>query len=119
MGKLDGKIALITGASEGMGFDTAKEFLKEGAFVFITGRRKAELDKAAQELGQGVSAIQADAGNLADLDRMYAEIKATKGRLDIVFANAGIYEQMPYDKVTEDFYDRCADINAKGVFFTI
>lgn len=119
MGKLDGKIALITGASEGMGFDTAKEFLKEGAFVFITGRRKAELDKAAQELGQGVSAIQADAGKLADLDRMYAEIKATKGRLDIVFANAGIYEQMPYDKVTEDFYDRCADINAKGVFFTI
>ncbi len=119
MGKLDEKIALITGGSEGMGFDTAKEFLREGAFVFITGRRKPELDKAAQELGEGAAAIQADAGKLDDLDRMYAEIKERKGKLDIVFANAGIYEQMPYDKVTEDFYDSCADINAKGVFFTI
>ncbi len=119
MGKLDGKIALITGGSEGMGFDTAKEFLREGAFVFITGRRKPELDKAAKELGQGAAAIQADAGKLEDLDRMYAEIQEKKGKLDVVFANAGIYEQMPYDKVTEDFYDRCADINAKGVFFTI
>ena len=119
MGKLDGKIALITGASEGMGFDTAKDFLREGAFVFITGRRKPELDKAVKELGDGAAAIQADAGKLEDLDRMYAEIKEKKGKLDIVFANAGIYEQMSFDKVTEDFYDKCADINAKGVFFTI
>ncbi len=119
MGKLDGKIALITGGSEGMGFDTAKEFLREGAFVFITGRRKPQLDKAVAELGQGAAAIQADAGKLDDLDRMYAEIKQKKGKLDVVFANAGIYEQMPSDKVTEDFYDKCVDINAKGVFFTI
>ncbi len=119
MGKLDGKITLITGASEGMGFDTAKEFLREGAFVFITGRRKAELEKAVAVLGAGAYAIQADAGDLEDLDRMYAEIKEKKGRLDVVFANAGIYKQMPYDKVTEDFYDTCVDINAKGVFFTI
>ena len=119
MGKLDGKIALITGGSEGMGFDTAKEFLREGAFVFITGRRKPELDKAVAELGEGAAAIQADAGKLEDLDRMYAEIKKKKGKLDVVFANAGIYEQMPYDKVTEDFYNKCVDINAKGVFFTI
>ena len=119
MGKLDGKIALVTGGSEGMGFDTAKEFLCEGAFVFITGRRRAELDKAVAALGESAAAIQADAGKLDDLDRMYAEIKAKKGKLDIVFANAGIYEQMPYDKVTEDFYDKCVDINAKGVFFTI
>ncbi len=119
MGKLDGKIALITGASEGMGFDTAKEFLREGAFVFITGRRKPQLDKAVEELGEGAAAIQADAGKLDDLDRMYAEIKQKKGKLDVVFANAGIYEQMPYDKVTEDFYDKCVDINTKGVFFTI
>ena len=119
MGKLDGKIALITGGSEGMGFDTAKEFLREGAFVFITGRRKPELEKAVQELGDGAAAIQADSGKLEDLDRMYAEIKEKKGKLDVVFANAGIYEQMPYDKVSEDFYDRCADINAKGIFFTI
>ena len=119
MGKLDGKIALITGGSEGMGFDTAKEFLREGAFVFITGRRKPELDKALQELGDGAAAIQADAGNLGDLDRMYAEIKEMRGKLDVVFANAGLYEQMPYDKVTENFYDTCVDINAKGVFFTV
>ena len=119
MGKLDGKIALITGGSEGMGFDTAKEFLREGAFVFITGRRKPELDKAVGQLGENALAIQADAGKLDDLDRMYDEIKQKKGKLDVVFANAGIYEQMPYDKVTEDFYDKCVDINAKGVFFTI
>ena len=119
MGKLDGKIALITGGSEGMGFDTAKEFLREGAFVFITGRRKPQLDNALEELGESAAAIQADAGKLDDLDRMYAEIKQKKGKLDVVFANAGIYEQMPFDKVTEDFYDKCVDINAKGVFFTI
>jgi NAD(P)-dependent dehydrogenase (short-subunit alcohol dehydrogenase family) len=116
MGRLDGKIALVTGGSEGMGFDTAKEFIREGAFVFITGRRKAKLDKSVEALGVNAAGIQADAGKLDDLDRMYAEIK---GRLDVVFANAGIYEALPYDKVTEDFYDKCADINAKGVFFTI
>ncbi len=119
MGKLDRKVALITGGSEGMGFDTAKEFIREGAFVFITGRRKAELDRAVETLGSGAAGIQADAGKLGDLDRMYAEIKQKKGKLDVVFANAGIYQQMPQDKVTEEFYDQCADINAKGVFFTI
>ncbi len=119
MGKLDGKIALITGGSEGIGFDTAKEFLREGAFVFVTGRRKLELAKAVDMLGENAVAIQADAGKVEDLDTMYAEIKQKKGRLDILFANAGIYEPMPYDKVTEEFYDNCADINAKGVFFTI
>ncbi len=119
MGKLDGKIALITGGSEGMGFGTAQEFIKEGAFVFITGRRKPELDKAVETLGKNAAGIQADAGQLADLDRMYAEIKEKKGKLDVVFANAGIYEQMPHDKVTEEFYDKCVDINAKGVYFTV
>ncbi len=119
MGKLDRKIALITGGSEGMGFDTANEFIREGAFVFITGRRKAQLEKAVEALGSGAAGIQADAGKLEDLDRMYAEIKQKKGKLDVVFANAGIYQQMPQDKVTEEFYDQCADINAKGVFFTI
>ena len=119
MGKLDGKIALITGGSEGMGFDTAKEFINEGAFVFVTGRRRATLDSAVESLGENAAAIQADSGNVEDLNRMYAEIKKKKDKLDVVFANAGIYEQMPYDKVTEEFYDQCADINAKGVFFTI
>ncbi len=119
MAKLEGKIALITGGSEGMGFATAQEFVKEGAFVFITGRRKPELDSAVAKLGSNAVGIQADAGKLADLDRMYAEIKDKKGKLDVVFANAGIYEQMPQDKVTEEFYDKCVDINVKGVYFTI
>ncbi len=119
MGKLTGKIALITGGSEGMGFGTAQEFIKEGAFVFITGRRQEVLDRAVGRLGEHAIGIQADAGKPADLDRMYAEVKQQKGRLDVLFANAGIYEQMPHDKVTEEFYDACVDINVKGVFFTI
>ena len=119
MGKLTGKIALLTGGSEGMGFSTAQEFINEGAFVFITGRRKPQLEEAVTKLGENSFGIQADAGKLPELDRMYAEIKRLKGKLDIVFANAGIYEQRPHDKVTEEFYDACVDINAKGVYFTI
>jgi len=119
MGKLTGKIALVTGGSEGIGFSTAQEFINEGAFVFITGRRKQQLDQAVSKLGENSFGIQADAGKLADLDRVYAAIKEKKGKLDIVFANAGIYDQVPYDKVTEEFYDACVNINAKGVYFTI
>ena len=119
MGKLDGKVALITGASEGMGFATAQEFIKEGAFVFITGRRKPELDKAVEALGSSATGVQADAGKLPDLDRLYAEIKRDKGKLDVVFANAGVYEPKPLEQVTEEFYDHCVDINVKGVFFTV
>lgn len=119
MGKLTGKIALITGGSEGIGFGAAQAFIDEGAFVFITGRRQQTLDAAIAKLGANAAGIQADAGKLADLDRMYAAIKAAKGKLDIVFANAGVYEQMPHDKVTEEFYDTCVDINVKGVYFTI
>ena len=119
MGKLTGKIALVTGGSEGMGFDTAQLFLEEGAFVFITGRRKPQLDAAVARLGPQAAGIQADSGKLADLDRLYGEIKQTKGKLDIVFANAGIYALKPYTEVTEEFYDNCVDINVKGVYFTI
>ncbi len=119
MGKLTGKVALITGGSEGMGFSTAQEFIHEGAFVFITGRRKPQLDEAVRRLGESSFGIQADAGKLPDLDRMYAEIKRVKGKLDIVFANAGIYDQKPHNQVTEEFYDACVDINTKGVYFTI
>jgi NAD(P)-dependent dehydrogenase (short-subunit alcohol dehydrogenase family) len=119
MAKLEGKIALITGGSEGMGFDTARIFIEEGAFVFITGRRKPQLDEAVAELGEQASGIQANAGNLADLDRMFSEIREKKGKLDVVFANAGIYQNMPHEQVTEEFYDACVDTNAKGVFFTI
>ncbi len=119
MGKLNGKFALVTGGSEGIGFDTAKQFIAEGAFVFITGRRKPLLEKAVAELGAQAAGIQADSGKLDDLDRVYAEIRQAKGKLDIVFANAGVYEQKPHDQVTEEFYDYCADINVKGVYFTI
>ena len=119
MGKLTAKIALITGASEGIGFDTAQDFIAEGAFVFITGRRQQPLDDAVAKLGPQCVGILADSGKLADLTRLFAEIRQQKGKLDIVFANAGIYEQKPHAEVTEEFYDTCVDINMKGVFFTI
>ena len=119
MGALTGKTALITGGSEGIGFGTAQEFLREGAFVFITGRRRPELDKAVAALGENAAGIQADAGKVADLDRMYAEIREKKGKLDAVFVNAGVYEPIPYDQVTEADFDRHFDVNAKGVYFTI
>ena len=119
MGKLDGKIALITGATEGMGFATAQQFIKEGAFVFVTGRRKEEIEKAVQKLGDSAYGINADAGSLVDIDRMYAEIMQVKGKLDVVFANAGIYKQVPWNQITEEEFDKTFAINAKGVFFTI
>lgn len=119
MGKLDGKIAFVTGGTEGMGFDTAQEFVREGAFVYITGRRQPMLDNAQQSLGDNAAGVKADSGKLADLDRVYSQIKQERGRLDIVFANAGVYQQMPHYKVDEEFYDRHFDINVKGLFFTI
>lgn len=117
MDRLDGKIALITGGTEGMGFATAQEFVAEGAFVFVTGRRQAEVDKAVAMLGENAHGIAADAGKVADIERMYAEIMATKGRLDVVFANAGVYKVVPWHEMTEEEYDRIFTINARGVFF--
>lgn len=119
MGKLDGKIALITGGTEGMGYATAQEFVDEGAFVFITGRRQAEVDKAVAKLGDHAHGIAADAGIVADIERMYAEIMDRKGRLDVVFANAGVYRVVPWNEMTEEEYDRIFTINARGVFFII
>lgn len=119
MGKLDGKIALVTGATEGMGFATAQQFTAEGAFVFITGRRKEEIEKAVQKLGDSAHGINADAGSLEDIDHMYAEIMQAKGKLDVVFANAGIYKQVPWSEITEEEYDKTFATNAKGVFFTV
>lgn len=119
MGKLDGKIALITGATEGMGFATAQQFIEEGAFTFITGRRKEEIEKAVQKLGGNAHGIVADAGNLLDIDRMYAEIIQAKDKLDVVFANAGVYKQVPWNQITEEEFDKTFAINAKGVFFTV
>ena len=121
MSKLDGKIALITGASEGIGFATAQKFLEEGVeHVFITGRRKEVLDEAVTKLNSDrVSGIQADSSILADLDKVYQIIKEEKGRLDILFANAGIVEFLPLDLVTEDHFQYMFDVNVKGVLFTV
>ncbi|MDB4969768.1 MAG: 3-oxoacyl-[acyl-carrier protein] reductase [Myxococcales bacterium] len=119
MGKLDGKVALITGGSSGIGLATARRFVADGAYVFITGRRKAELDAAAKELGANVTAVQGDVSKLADLDRLISKIKEVKDRLDIVFANAGIGEAVPFGAITEDHYQRTFDANVKGVLFTV
>ncbi len=90
MGKLDGKVALITGGTSGIGLATAKRFVNEGAYVFITGRRPAELSAAVAEIGKNVAGVQGDVSNLADLDRLFGQIGQEKGKLDIVFANAGV-----------------------------
>src|SRR5229473_3716589 len=100
MGKLDGKIALITGGNSGIGLATAKRFVNEGAYVFITGRRDSELAAAVKEIGHDVTGIQGDVSNLGDLDRLFAQIKREKGKLDIVFANAGIAKFAPFGKIT-------------------
>src|SRR5437879_3845404 len=105
MGKLEGKIALITGGNSGIGLATAKQFVEEGAYVFITGRREAELSKAAKEIGKNVTPVPGDVSNLDDLDRLAAQIKREKGRLDIVFANAGVAKYAPLGQITEEFYD--------------
>jgi len=117
--KLTGKIALITGGTAGIGLATAQRFVAEGAFVFLTGRRQAELDAAVQQLGSSAFGIQGDVSSLADLDRVVATIKEQKGRLDVLFANAGIAEFLPIEAVTEDHYDRQFDINVKGIVFTV
>ncbi|WP_158821220.1 SDR family oxidoreductase [Granulicella sp. S156] len=119
MGKLAGKIALITGGSEGIGFATAQEFISEGAFVFITGRRKEVLDAAVATLGPNASAVQSNAENLNDLDRLYAEIKTKKGKLDVLFVNAGIYSGAPLGQITEEHYDSIFGVNVKGLLFTV
>lgn len=116
---LQGKIAVITGGSSGIGLATAKRFVKEGAYVFITGRRKAELDKAVVEIGSNVTGVQGDASNLDDLDRLYKEVAAKKGKLDVLFANAGIAEPKPTAAVSAEDYDKTFDINARGVFFAV
>jgi NAD(P)-dependent dehydrogenase (short-subunit alcohol dehydrogenase family) len=119
MGKLEGKIALVTGGNSGIGLATAKEFVNEGAYVFITGRREPELAAAVREIGKNVAGVQGDASNLSDLDRLFAQIKQEKGRLDIVFANAGGAKLARLDKITEEHYDALFSSNVKGVLFTV
>lgn len=119
MGKLDGKIALVTGANSGIGLATAKRFVSEGAYVFITGRREADLAAAAREIGKNVAAVQGDVSNLRDLDRLFARIEQDKGRLDVLFANAGTATLAPLGTITEEFYRSIFDVNVKGLLFTV
>jgi NAD(P)-dependent dehydrogenase (short-subunit alcohol dehydrogenase family) len=119
MGKLEGKTALVTGGNSGIGLATAKEFVREGAYVFITGRRKAELVAAAKEIGGNVAGVQGDVSNLADLDRLFAQIKRQSGKLDILFANAGVARYAALDAISEEFFDSIFDTNVKGVVFTV
>src|SRR5260370_3268828 len=117
--KLEGKIALVTGGNSGIGLATAKQFVKEGAYVFITGRRDAELAAAVKEIGRNVTGVRGDVSNLGDLDRLFVQIKREKGKLDIVFANAGVARFAPLGTITEEFYDSIFNINVKGLLFTV
>ena len=119
MQALQGKVAVITGGSSGIGLATAKRFVEEGAFVFITGRRQAELDKAAKEIGTNVVALSCDVSKLEDLDRLYKEVAASKGKIDILFANAGMVETVETPAVTPEHFDRTFDTNARGAYFTV
>jgi NAD(P)-dependent dehydrogenase (short-subunit alcohol dehydrogenase family) len=117
--RLEGKVAVVTGGSAGIGLATAKLFAEQGASVFITGRRQAELDAAVKQIGAKAVAIKADASNIADLAHLFDTVKAAKGRIDVLFANAGIYEFTPFGAINEEAYDKMFDINVKGVLFTV
>jgi NAD(P)-dependent dehydrogenase (short-subunit alcohol dehydrogenase family) len=119
MSKLQGKVAIITGGTTGIGFAAAKLFVKEGAHVFITGRRQKELDEAVKVIGSNVTGIQGDVSKLTDLDRLYDTIKAKGKKIDIVFANAGVAEFAALGSITEEHFDKQFDINVKGTLFTV
>jgi NAD(P)-dependent dehydrogenase (short-subunit alcohol dehydrogenase family) len=117
--KLAGKAAVITGGSSGIGLATAKQFVNEGAYVFITGRRQNELDTAVSEIGRNVTGVQSDVSKMEDLDRLYAAIKEQKGKLDIVFANAGTGAFAPLEQISEEHFDKQFDVNVRGMLFTV
>jgi NAD(P)-dependent dehydrogenase (short-subunit alcohol dehydrogenase family) len=119
MGKLQGKVAVVTGGTEGIGLATATLFAKEGAYVFITGRRKKELDEAVKTIGSNVSGVQGDVAKLADLDRLYATVAGEKRRIDIVFANAGVGEFVPLGEISEEHFDKLFSVNVRGTLFTV
>src|SRR6267142_3295124 len=118
MGKLQGKVSVITGATQGIGLATAKLFASEGAHVFITGRRQKELEEAVSSIGNNVTGVQGDVANLADLDRLYERVKA-RGRIDILFANVGLGGVVPLGSITEEYYGKTFDTNVKGLLFTV
>ena len=119
MSKLEGKVAVITGATSGMALATAKLFVTEGAYVFITGRRQAQLDAAVKAIGRNVTGVQGDAGSLADLDRLYDTVRREKGRIDVLFASAGVGEFAPIGEVTEAQFDQTFGVNVRGTLFTV
>jgi NAD(P)-dependent dehydrogenase (short-subunit alcohol dehydrogenase family) len=119
MGKLDGKVALITGGNSGIGLATAKRFVQEGAYVFITGRTQSKLDEALKQVGSHVTAVQGDVAKLGDLDRLFEQIEKEKGKLDIVFANAGIARYAPLGTIDEEHFDSIFGANVKGLLFTV
>lgn len=119
MGKLEGKVAVITAATSGMALATAKLFAQEGAYVFITGRRKEKLDEAVKLIGRNVTGVQGDAANLADLDRLYETVKREKSKIDILFASAGHGEFGTLAEVTEEHFDKIFGLNVRGTLFTV
>ena len=119
MKRLEGKVAVITGGSSGIGLATAKRFVDEGAYVFITGRRQGELEAAVKQIGKNTTGVQGDVANLADLDRLYATVKEQKGHIDILFANAGIAELAPLGEISEAQFDKTFGVNVKGLLFSV
>jgi NAD(P)-dependent dehydrogenase (short-subunit alcohol dehydrogenase family) len=119
MPKLSGKVAVISGGSSGIGLSTARKFVEEGAYVFITGRRQSELDKARTLIGKNVTAVRGGASRLEDLDRLYQAVKESKGQVDVVFANAGFVEHQTIDVVTQEHFDKTFNINVRGVLFLV
>ncbi len=118
MNRLDGKVAVVTGGSSGIGFATAQQFVEEGAFVFITGRRRPELDKAKDEIGRNVTTVQGDVSVSADLDRLFGTVAEEKGKIDVVVANSGLVDPQVFGQITEASFDRIFNVNARGTLFT-
>jgi NAD(P)-dependent dehydrogenase (short-subunit alcohol dehydrogenase family) len=119
MGKLGGKVAVITGGSSGMALASAKLFVEEGAYVFITGRKQEQIDEAVKVIGRNVTGVQGDAANLDDLDRLFDIVKREKGKIDVLFASAGIGEPVPLGEITEQHFDKTFDLNVRGTLFTV
>src|SRR5260221_13772566 len=116
--KLEGRVAVITGVSSGIGLATAKRFVAEGAYVYITGRRQHELDAAVQQIGKNITGVQGDVSNLADLDRLYATVQQQHDHIDVVFANAGLGNLAPLGEISEANFDKVFAVNVKGLLFT-
>jgi NAD(P)-dependent dehydrogenase (short-subunit alcohol dehydrogenase family) len=119
MGKLDGKVAVITGGSSGMALASARRFVEEGAYVFITGRRQEALDEAVKLIGRNVTGVRGDASNLDDLDRLFETVKREKGKIDVLYASAGMGEFAPLGGITEQHFDAAFGLNVRGTLFTV